>query len=200
VVSVSVAVAAEAVTNRDVFLWALYELGGEQDFVDVEDVFIRAFELAPLRLSWRTRQDLPDLKKCSKALRDAEERRPLLLVKRGPEKRRLTVEGQQWIEENFDRLAESLRSDRTVKAPQTRAPAKLISDALRSAAHNIWLDSREITGDKWRIAEMLRCSPDSSRSIFRERLETLRAAAYSAGQDDALEFLDSLQQERPEWF
>ncbi len=190
----------EPVTNTDVFLWALFELGGDTDFVDVEDVFLKAFELAPLRLSWRTKPHLPDLKKCSKALRDAEGRRPLLLVKRGPEVRRLTVEGQKWIEENFDRLAESLRSDRIVKAPPTRAPAKLIGDALRSSAHKTWADRGEITNEKWRIAEMLRCSPDSSRSIFRERLETLRAAAYAAGHEDAMEFLNALQDQQPQWF
>jgi hypothetical protein len=192
--------ATEPVTNSDVFLWALYELGGDTDFVDVEDVFLKAFELAPLRLSWRTKPHLPDLKKCSKALRDAEGRTPQLLVKRGPEMRRLTVEGQRWIEENFERLAESLRSDRTVKAPATRAPAKLIGEALRSAAHKTWADRDEITDEKWRIAEMLRCAPDSPRSVFSQRLETLRAAAYAAGRDDALKFLDSLQQQRPEWF
>jgi hypothetical protein len=195
-----VKVASEPVTNSDVFLWALYELGGDEDFVDVEDVFIRAFELAPLRLSWRTREEIPDLKKCSKALRDAEGRRPLLLVKRGPEMRRLTAEGQKWIEDNFERLAESLRSDQKVKAPRTRAPARLINDALRSPAHKTWVNSGAITDEKWRIAEMLRCSPDSSRAIFRQRLETLRAAAYAAGHDDALQFLDSLQQERRDWF
>jgi hypothetical protein len=199
-VSVMAKATGEPATNSDVFLWALYELGGDEDFVDVEDVFIRAFQLAPLRLSWRTRQDLPDLKKCSKALRDAEGRRPLLLVKRGPEMRRLTAEGQKWIEDNFDRLADSLRSNQKVQATRMRAPARLITDALRSSAHKTWADSGEITEQKWRIAEMLRCSPDSSRQIFRERLETLRAAAYAAGRDDALKFLDSLQQERPEWF
>lgn len=195
-----VTVSSEPVTNSDVFLWALYELGGDEDFVDVEGVFIRAFELAPLRLSWRTRPDLPDLKKCSKALCDAEGRRPLLLVKRGPEMRRLTAEGQKWIEDNFERLAESLRSNQTVKAPRTRAPARLINDAPRSAAHKTWTDRGEITDEKWRIAEMLRCSPDTPRSVFRQRLETLRSAAYAAGRDDALSFLDSLQQQRPEWF
>ncbi|OBG55774.1 MULTISPECIES: hypothetical protein [unclassified Mycobacterium] len=182
------------------FLWALFELGGDEDFVDVEAVYIRAFQLAPLRLSWRTREDLPDLKKCSKALRDAEARRPPLLVKRGSEMRRLTAEGQKWIEDNFDRLADSLRSDQKVQATRMRAPARLITDALRSSAHKTWAESGAITDEKWRIAEMLRCSPDSSRQIFRERLETLRAAAYAAGRDDALKFLDALQQERPEWF
>src|SRR2546426_1064044 len=123
----------EPVINSDVFLWALYELGGADDFVDVEAVFIRAFELAPLRLIWRTRSDLPDLKKCSKALRDAEGRDPKLLVKHGAEMRRLTAEGQRWIEENFDRLADALGGDHLVRAPRTRIPARLVSEALESS-------------------------------------------------------------------
>ena len=196
----STKVAAEPVTNSEVFLWALYELGGADEFVDVEDVFIQAFELAPLRLSWRTRADLPDLKKCSKALRDADDRSPLLLVKKGAERRQLTAEGQKWIEDNFDRLAEALRSNQVVKAPRTRTPARLVGYALRSTAHKKWAESGEITDEKWRIADMLRCSPDSARTVFRERLETLRAAAYSAGREDALAFLDALQEQRPEWF
>lgn len=190
----------EPVTNSEVFLWALYELGGADDFVDVEDVFIRAFELAPLRLSWRTRADLPDLKKCSKALRDAEGREPALLVKKGAEMRRLTVEGQRWIEENFDRLAEALGGDRPVRAPHTRVPSRLVSQALQSPVFTTWVETGTVTDEKWRVAEMLRCSPDSSRSIFRDRLETLRGAAYSAGRLDALDFLDALATERADWF
>lgn len=190
----------EPVTNSDVFLWALYELDGGDEFVDVEEVFIRAFELAPLRLSWRTRPDLPDLKKCSKALRDAEGREPRLLVKKGPEMRRLTVEGQQWIEENFDRLAEALGGSRPVRAPRTRTPSRLIGQALRSPVFTTWRETGRVTNEKWRVAEMLRCSPDSSRTVFRDRLEALRGAAYSAGRDDALELLNALATERGDWF
>ena len=190
----------EPVTNSDVFLWALYELGGAEEFVDVEDAFIKAFELAPLRLSWRTRSDLPDLKKCSKALRDAEGREPRLLVKKGAEMRRLTVEGQQWIEENFDRLAEALGGDRQVRAPRTRVPSRLVSQALQSPVFTAWSETGAITDEKWRVAEMLRCSPDSSRAVFRDRLETLRSAAYSAGRLHALEFYDALANARADWF
>lgn len=189
----------EPVTNSDVFLWALYELGGAEKFIDVEEAFFRAFELAPLRLSWRTR-DLPDLKKCSKALRDAEGREPKLLVKQGSEMRRLTVEGQKWIEDNFDRLAEALGFDRIVQAPRTRLPARLVNQALQNDVFKLWQQNGAVTDDKWRIAEILRCSPDSSRAVFRERLEALRGAAYSAGRLDALEFLDALARERAIWF
>jgi hypothetical protein len=191
---------SEPVTNSDVFLWSLYELGGAERFVDVEHAFYRAFELAPLRLSWRTRSDLPDLKKCSKALRDAEGRTPRLLVKQGAEMRRLTVEGQRWIEDNFARLAEALSTDRTVLAPPTRASARLVSQAVRSNAYKRWQEDGVVSDEKWRIAEKLRCSPDSSRAVFRERLEGLRAAAYAAGRLDTLEFLDALAKERADWF
>lgn len=190
----------EPVTNSDVFLWALWDVGGADDFVDVETAFIKAFELAPLRLSWRTHSDLPDLKKCSKALRDAEGREPRLLVKKGAEMRRLTVEGQRWIENNFDRLAEALGSNRVVRAPSTRVPSRLVGQALQSSVFTTWSETGRITEEKWRAAEMLRCSPDSSRSVFRERLETLRTAAYSAGRLDALEFFDALAKERADWF
>jgi hypothetical protein len=190
----------EPVTNSDVFLWALYELGGADEFIDVETVFIKAFELAPLRLSWRTRPELPDLKKCSKALRDAEGREPQLLVKKGAELRRLTVEGQKWIEDNFDRLADALGSDSPVHAPRTRVPSRLVSQALQSVVFTAWSDTGAITEEKWRVAEMLRCSPDSSRAVFRDRLETLRGSAYSAGRLDALKFFDALAKERADWF
>lgn len=190
----------EPITNSDVFLWALYDLGGASDFIDVETAFIKAFDLAPLRLSWRTRPDLPDLKKCSKALRDAEGREPRLLVKKGAEMRRLTVEGQQWIEENFDRLVDALGGDGVVRAPRTRVPSRLIGQALQSPVFTTWAGTHAITGDKWRIAEMLRCSPDSSGPVFRDRLEALRSAAYSAGRLDALEFLDALATQRADWF
>ena len=63
--------------------------------VDVEAVFYRCFELAPLRFAWRTRADLPDYKKCAKSLRDAEARKPALLIKTGDRfGRQLTVAGR----------------------------------------------------------------------------------------------------------
>ncbi len=58
--------------NQDVFVWALYLLGGADRGVDVEEIYLKCFELAPARLGWRTRPDLPDYKKASKALQSIE--------------------------------------------------------------------------------------------------------------------------------
>ena len=54
--------------NQDVFVWALYLLGGADQDVDVEAIYLKCFELAPARLAWRTRPDLPDYKKISTSL------------------------------------------------------------------------------------------------------------------------------------
>jgi hypothetical protein len=195
-----VTVTNEPVTNHDAILWALYELGGAEQFVDVEDVFIRAFELAPRRLSWRTKPEIPDLKKCSKALQEVERREPRLLVKQGAEMRQLTVEGQRWIEDNFDRLADGLGRDRGVQAPQTRASSRVVRQVIQSGPFAHWKDTGTMTEEKWRVAEMLRCSPDSSSAVFKGRLEAIRAAAYSSGRIDVLDFLDVLAKERADWF
>lgn len=190
----------EPTTNSDVFLWALFELGGADAFVDVEDVFLRAFELAPMRLSWRTRPDIPDLKKCSKALQYLEATTPGLLVKQGSDFRRLTVDGQQWIENNLDRLAAALGSRQVVQPPRARFSSRLVSEATRSDAFQQWTTDSGLSEEKWKFAELLRCAPDSSRAIWRDRLETLRSAAYSGGRTDLLDFLDALAAERPDWF
>ena len=190
----------EPVTNSDVFLWALYELGGDETFVDVEDVFFRSFEIAPQRLGWRTRPNLPDLKKCSKGMRDAENKSPKLLLKNGPDERLLTTEGQQWIESNFDRLAKSLGHDRVVQAPRSRNSSRLLKVLDRSPLFITWVQDGVLADEKWRFAELLRCSPDSTSSVWRRRLEELQSAAYAADRLELLGFLDALAANRSEWF
>ena len=36
---------AETTTNFDVILWALYDLGGDEKFVDIEDIFLKLSKL-----------------------------------------------------------------------------------------------------------------------------------------------------------
>jgi predicted transcriptional regulator len=190
----------ESISNSDIFLWALFELDGADKFVDVEEVFLRAFKLAPQRLSWRTRPDVCDLKKCAKSLQEAEARTPRLLVKQGPYHRRLTVEGQQWIAANLDRLAEAIDRDEPIQAPKTRFSSRLIAEAMRSEAFMQWTVSHEVPREKWRLAEILRCSPDSARNVWVTRLAELRSAAYVAGRQELLGFLDAMSEQRPDWF
>ena len=40
--------------------------------MDVEEIYLKCFEIAPARLGWRTRPEIPDYKKISKALQSVE--------------------------------------------------------------------------------------------------------------------------------
>ena len=191
----------DEVTNWEIFLWALGLLGGATAFVDVEDVFIKCFELAPRRFSWRSRPDLPDYKKCSKALRDAEARGPHLLLKTGDGLRRqLTAEGQEWLDGNETRLVGLLHGGRPVKEPKSRPQSRLLDEIERSEVFQQWRSDGELAPDKWKFAELLRCSPDSVWRIWRNRLQGLRASAKSGDRPELLDFLTAVAAAHPDWF
>jgi hypothetical protein len=192
---------AEVVSNAEIVLWALDQLGGAAEFVDIETVFLKCFELAPQRFSWRTRPELPDFKKCAKALQEAEARRPNPLVKTGDTfGRQLSVDGQKWIEANRSRLIARLKSGEKVPEPKRRPRSRMLAEADRSDVFAAWSAEGTLPMEKWRMAEFLRCSPDSDTSIWRNRLETLRSAANAADHELLLKFLDAVAAAKPDWF
>jgi hypothetical protein len=189
------------IANWEIFVWSLSQLGGKTTFVDVEVAFISCFDLAPNRFSWRTREDLPDYKKCSKALQEAEARRPRLLLKtRDGLKRQLTVEGQHWVSAHEPRMVAALHSGKTVAEPTSRPRARMLADVERSAMFEKWSGEGELPSEKWQVAELLRCSPDSDWRIWRDRLEILRAGANGANRERLLRFLDELAVSHADWF
>ena len=191
----------EETPNWNVFLWALYELGGSEDFVDIETVFLKCFELAPQRLAWRTQPTIPDYKKCAKALQEAEARRPPLLLKTGDSfGRQLTVHGQKWITTNSTRLRAQLRAGKVVREPRRRPSSRLISEAEQTSAFAEWESAQMLPANKWQLAEMLRCSPDSDLTTWRNRLETLRSAAHAAGREGLLAFIAAVETAHADWF
>ena len=177
------------VANWELFVWALSLLGGSTEFKDVEDVFIRCFELAPKRFSWRSHKEIPDYKKCSKALQEAETRRPPFFVKtRDGYKRQLTVEGQKWIRENENRMQAIAHGGTTIREPRTRPNARMLAEVERSTVYVQWEKEGVLPNEKWKYAEILRCSPDSERQIWESRLQILRAAANDAERNRLLKF------------
>ena len=76
----------------------------------------------------------------------------------------------------------------------------MLSAIERSDALASWVGGGRLPEEKWRIADILRCSPDSSRATWRSRLDSARAVAYSAEKHDVLRFLDEIEAAHPEWF
>lgn len=192
---------ADDIANWEIFLWALSQLGGGSEFVDIEDISLRCFKVAPARFGWRTKPELPDYKKCAKALQEAEIRRPRMLVKTLDSfGRQLTAEGQRWIEANTKRLSQLLHAGIPVPEPKRRPTSRMLAEIERSEPFVLWEQTGTIPNEKWRMADVLRCSPDSSPATWMARLESARAVAYSAEKEKILRFLDAVALDHPEWF
>jgi hypothetical protein len=191
----------DEIANWEIFLWALHRLDGGTRYVDVEDIYLECFDIAPARFGWRTRKDLVDYKKCAKALQEAERRSPKLLIKtRDAYARQFTVEGLQWIKANSVRLSKILQSELPIPEPKHRPTARMLIEIERSEPFIAWLETKSISQEKWKIAEVLHCSPDSSPETWVSRLQSARSVAYDADRKIIIEFLDAVYKEHPDWF
>ena len=85
----------------DYVMAALLRLGGDGRVVDLEDIAVEAYKLAPDRFRWR-RHDYPNLELVRVTLSDANKRGPLVLYDR--KGRKLTVEGIRLAAEVLSRL------------------------------------------------------------------------------------------------
>ena len=193
-------VSNKELANWEIFVWALYLLGAESGLIDIEDVYEKCYEIAPNRFAWRTKK-YPDSKKCNKALQEAGIRDPKLLTKTSDGwKRQLTVEGQEWVKKNTRRMGKMLGEDQVVQEPRQRPTAKLLAELERSQEYSAWRSDGTVPEEKWRLAELLHCSPDSDAAVWRNRIEMLRSTANKAGKKNVLRFLDEAVKRYPEWF
>lgn len=191
----------EEIVDWEIFLWALDRLGGSTHFIDVEDVSLECFKIAPARFGWRTKPELPDYKKCSKALQAAEARHPEMLVKtRDGFRRQLSAEGQKWAERNGKRLSQILTAGLPVSAPRIRPSSRMLAEIERSDPFIQWTETGTIPLEKWRVADILRCSPDSSTETWNARIESAKAVAHSARKENILRFLSEVAIAHPDWF
>lgn len=164
--------------NQDLLVWALYTLGGSSEWVDVEDVFLRCFELAPARLGWRTRPDLPDYKKCAKALQSVEAQSHVgLLAKMGQYQRRLSSRGTAWCEQHRSQLEDLYGGGSHVEPPSSSGDARLVRRIRQHPVFEDWAQSGELRAAEWDLADLLQCSTASGSTIWDQRLDELEAAA-----------------------
>lgn len=152
----------------------------------VEDIYLKCFEVAPKRFSWRTRPDLPDSKRASKALAEAEKHTDFIL-KINPYTRRLSAEGLAWIESQLPQLQKAF-GEAEVPPPRTNQHMRLQRD-LKS--HAIWKSFEDGTeSDLIHIlADALRCSPASPHAVWGTRFSALEIAANHLQDPELLEFL-----------
>jgi hypothetical protein len=91
---------AESLSNLEIVCVAAYLLGGEHHLVDIEDIALRAYDIAPTRFCWRRYPDKVDLRAIQYALKNAVSGDRALLegsIKRGY---MLTPRGLAWAQAN----------------------------------------------------------------------------------------------------
>ena len=171
--------------NQDVFVWALYVLGGADKDVDVEEIYLKCFELAPARLGWRTRPDLPDYKKASKALQSIEAKTHVgLLLRTNEYSRRLTSEGVRWVETYREILLSNYEQGPVKASASNNQYERRRKEIAESQAWNLYrAGGLGITSVE--LASAMNCMPASSDATWNSRInDVLRAADVL--QDDQL--------------
>jgi hypothetical protein len=179
--------------NQDVFVWALYLLGGADKDVDVEEIYLKCFELAPARLGWRTHPEIPDYKKTSKALQSIEATTHVGLLHR-PHKysRRLTLEGVKWVEA-YKAILEKNYSKAIVLASKTTNQHERKRHELKKS--DAWakflIDSTTVEISD--VAAALQCSAASPMSVWSGRVNELRRTGDLLSDESILNFADFVE-------
>lgn len=183
---------AEA-SNQDVFVWALYLLGGADSDIAVEEICLKCFEIAPARFSWRTHPEYPDGVKGLKALSVAENKSHIGLILR-PNKFtcRLTLEGIKWVEA-YQAILEKNYSKSIVQASKTTNQHERKRHELKkSDAWNKYLID-PLTVEISDAAAALQCSAASPISIWTGRINDLRRTGDLLSDETILDFADFIK-------
>lgn len=163
--------------NQDVFIWALHLLGGSDRDVDVEEIYLKCFHLAPARLGWRTHPEIPDYKKTSKALQSVEANTHVGLVHR-PHKysRRLTTYGIDWVANFSEILKHNYSGSPVVASKSTNQYERQRYEVKESSAWEKFSTNRDDI-DLVDFAAALHCSAASPNSVWVGRINSLKRAA-----------------------
>ena len=174
--------------NQDALVFALYLLGGADKDKDVEEIFLKCHELAPARLSWRTRPDLPDYKKVSKALQSVEATTHFGLFHHTNQyARRLTLDGVRWVETYLPTL-EKIYANAPVGASRANNMHERRRQEIKSS--DVWQTFKTEPGllSKVEFAAVLQCSPASSPVTWGSRIHDVKRAADVLKDEELMSF------------
>lgn len=175
---------AEQLSVLDYVLVALVRLGGDAVMVDVEDIAVEAYALAPERFRWR-RHDFPNLEFVRVATSGSNKGSARLVLREGP-RRMLTVEGVARARDVMRRIdaAPGVRDD-TLRR-------KDLADLARMESHPAFLawHERGVAGpDAVDLADPARCSVSTPLPVFADRLRRVQAIAAHWRREELARFL-----------
>ena len=183
----------DSANNQDVFIWALYILGGADRDVDVEEIYLKCFQIAPARLGWRTRPDIPDYKKTSKALQSVEASTHVGFIHRPHQySRRLTIEGINWVEA-YKGILEDIYSKHSVAASANTNMLERTRQAIKESGTWRVFESDPSQLDIAELAALLRCTATSPQETWKSRILDVKRAAEVLNDDALADFARAIE-------
>ena len=191
----------DGITNVDVVTYALAELQGGRRPVHLEQIAVKAYELAPGSFRWDLDEfsNFVDKDKVRVSLTDAEKADKGGLVqgvgvrRSGQSKRtdlwRLTANGAKWLLKNEERfrLGADIGAPRLKKGKAATVRRRLFASSL----YHQFESTGNVEEDPYAFTDLLECSPDAATSVVAQRLDDLRAQVQLLGDPAFLVFLDA---------
>lgn len=176
---------------KDWALAALLRLGGDRVMVDVEDIALEAYRLAPDRFRWR-RHDYPNLELARVVLSDANKgTTPLVVRDESRRCRMLTVEGALRAAEVVRAIeAGSEVGDEVGRDDALRR--KDNAEIARMESHPAYLRWRAAgigALDAVDLADLVRCPAATPADVFVDRLRERQATAAYWNRNELARFL-----------
>lgn len=190
---------AGEITNKDLVLFALYELGGAEKPVHTEDVAAEVFRypLGKQRYRWERYAEYPDKERMTRELRRLKNMKGTSFVKGhvniGSKKDRL--DGWTLTAAGVDRVRLIEKQIATALGEVIGTHSKYREDELRrriasSSCYKTYLNDPTMRAVKdHAFTDMLYCLPDAPSERVRAAYDRVLANAKAVGAKDLIEFL-----------
>lgn len=183
--------------NSDLTVYACYLAGGYERWLDVEELYLKAFELAPARLSWRTRPDLPDYKKCNRIFEVSDPTRgknlQKLILRQGKYMCKLSEEGYAWCKQ-YETILQSLYTGGVVPTAALQEASRTIRNVEKTDGFKKFIKTGAVESPLWELAETFQCMVDSKKSVWLGRFDQLIVFAEKNGREDIQRFVQLARQ------
>lgn len=180
--------------QTDIFVYSLYLLGGDRKDIDVEDIFVKCWELAPVKFRWRTREWC-DYKKISKALQSCEAATHVgMILKINKYSRRLSEKGIAWVKDNEPDLVKTYR-EKKVTPNKGGGLDRIRRDFQKHPLWQQWVIGNCVNWDISNFASILSCYSGCTSDQWKSRILDLKNIAVAFSDKDLLGFVDWAENE-----
>lgn len=191
--------AATDVSDVVLALATLHELGGSMKFVDIELLAEQAYKIAPDRFGWRRKYPYWERVRMAFVHANENEQRrgeqPLVISNTDGSGWKLTSEGVAFVRNNATK-AESVTGRKRASASAASPSGRRVREIKKHAAYGKFAHGTAVADiERYELADLLICPPDSSAAVVMRKVDAARAAATDVDDKDVLRFLGEVTKE-----